>query len=388
MYSVSDFDDICAYSDELAVSKLHELFGQPEFVAFISNLFPEIDFEAMVKAMSNFTSVDDIQHTVVKPLLEHLIKKSTTALTASGIENMSSSSALYMSNHRDIVMDPALLQLTLLRHGHISTEIGIGDNLLSHEWIRNFVRINKSFIVKRGLTPRDLARVFSQLSAYIRYTITDKKASVWIAQREGRAKDSNDRTQESILKMFALSGTGSIIDNLRPLNISPLAISYEYDPCDYLKAYEAQRRRDDANFRKAPNEDMISMQTGIMGFKGRVHYTFTPSINSDLDQIEAQGLSRKEQLAAICALCDRRIHASYVIYPVNRMAYSLLTGDNHILFADPQPARCRAKEYLESRLALITDPKADNDFLWKKLLEMYANPLINHIEAKKQMQQR
>lgn len=380
----TDFDDIRPFSNDEINAKIAELIGEPQFRAIVSGQFPSVNLDALAAAKPVFANATEFQRTVIQPILEEFTRKVTTSLTASGLENVTAEPTLFMSNHRDIVMDPALLQLVLFRHKFDSTEIAIGDNLLAIPWVRNLVRINKSFIVKRGLTPRDMARVFSQLSAYIRHAITEKHASVWIAQREGRAKDSDDRTQESIIKMFALSGSGNLVENLRSLNISPLAISYEYDPCDYLKALELQLRRDNPNYTKAPGEDIHSMQTGIMGFKGRVHYTFTPSINHRLDAIAASTQNRKQQLAEICALCDKQIHRAYTIYPINRMAYSLLTGDRHIILADPEPARKKAVEYLNSRLEMIEHPDADRDFLWNKLLEMYANPLINHLKAKEQ----
>lgn len=359
---------------------LAQLFAVPQFVALVKNYFPQVDIDSLTSGTVHFQSIGEMQKVVILPLIDALLKQVGSSVTASGLENIGKP-ALFVSNHRDIVMDPTLLQYVMLRHNFDSTEIAIGDNLLATDWIRMLVRINKCFVVHRGLTPRDMARIFSQLSAYIRHAITDRHQSVWIAQREGRAKDSNDRTQESIIKMFALSGKHDLIANLRSLNIQPVSISYEYDPCDYLKAIEFQRRRDNADYRKAPGEDVRSMQTGITGTKGRVHYTFTPSINPDLDHIAATIKSRPEQVQAICRLIDSRIHQSYVIYPINRMAYSLLTGDRHIILADPQPARDLALRYLDSRLALITDPAADRDYLRQRLLEMYANPLINHKQA-------
>lgn len=384
MEGIDGFNDIRPFSDEELSEKLTELLDAAEFTALVKQQFPLVDVDALRGATGSFGSVTAFQRAVILPLLEDFVKKTTTSVTASGIENLTDAPAIYMSNHRDIVMDPTLLQLVMLRHNHDTTEIAIGDNLLATDWIRNMVRVNKSFIVRRGLSARDMARVFSQLSAYIRFAVTEKHASVWIAQREGRAKDSDDRTQESIIKMFALSGKSDLVSNLKSLNISPLSISYEYDPCDYLKALEFQHRRDNPDYKKQANEDVFSMQTGMTGFKGRVHYTFTPSINADLEHIAATIPNRKEQAAAICELCDRRIHRSYVIYPINRVAYTLLTGDKHFSFADPEPARRKAKEYLDSRLDLITEPGADREFLRTKLLEMYANPLINHIAAKKE----
>ena len=314
---------------------------------------------------------------VIRPILEALISTSATSLTVSGEEQISSIPSVFLSNHRDIVMDPSLLALSLMRVTGNTCEVAIGDNLLATEWIRTLVRLNRCFIVKRGLTPRDMAKSFMQLSSYIRYAVTDKKVNVWIAQREGRAKDSNDRTQESLIKMLALSGNADFIENLKSLNICPLSISYEFDPCDYLKAAEFQLKRDNADYKKTKADDLLSMQTGIMGWKGRVHYAFTESINTKLDEIAQSGMNKKDQAAAVCALCDHQIHAAYQLYPINRWAYEQLTGDTKYADVDTAEERAMAEKYLRGQLAKINIPNKDEEYLWHKLLEMYANPFIN-----------
>ena len=179
--------------------------------------------------------------------------------------------------------------------------------------------------------------------------------------------------------MFALSGEGSFIQNLKDLNISPVSISYEYDPCDFLKAAEFQLKRDNPNYQKSPHDDVVSMRTGIMGYKGHVHYAFTPCINADLDAIAAQTDNRKEQVAAVAALIDRRIHGNYVIYPINKVAYDEYFGTQR--FADEVPADERQKvlDYFAKQLDKIAVPQPDYDFLRRKLLEMYANPLKNYL---------
>lgn len=377
-----NFEDIRPYSDQEMPEILRSLCSEPEFNTLVKTYFPMVDIEKVASSAHSFSSVTMMQDMIIRPVLEAVVGKLTTSLTASGLENVSEVPAVYMSNHRDIVMDPTLLQLIMLRHGKATTEIAIGDNLLSKKWIRDMVRLNKSFIVRRGMPAREMAKAFMELSAYIRHAIIDKKTSVWIAQREGRAKDSDDRTQESLIKMFALSGERSFIENIKSLNIIPVAISYEYDPCDYLKALEFWHKHQNPKYKKSADEDLTSMQTGINGFKGRVHYTFTTPLNQRLRDITAQTKSNKEQAAAICMQCDKQIHAAYVIYPVNRVAYTLLTGDKHFMFADREADRKKAEDYLRSRLDLITEPDADRNFLWQRLLEMYANPLINHIKAK------
>jgi hypothetical protein len=222
-----------------------------------------------------------------------------------------------------------------------------------------------------------MAKSFMQLSSYIRYAITEKRVSAWIAQREGRAKDSNDRTQESLIKMFALSGKADFIDNLKSLNLSPLAISYEFDPCDYLKAAEFQLKRDNADYKKSKADDLLSMQTGITGYKGRIHYAFTPCINPKLDEIAQNCANKKGQAAAVCAVIDAQIHSAYQLYAINRWAYEQLTGDTQYATVDAPDERAMAEKYLRGQLTKINIPNKDEEFLWHKLLEMYANPFIN-----------
>lgn len=373
----TDFEDIRPCNDDEIGKKLLELMQDEQFMHLLKNYFPMVDLTQIAQSGKGFSNLVEFQNVVIRPILESLISKAATSLTVSGEEQISSIPSVFLSNHRDIVMDPSLLALSLMRVTGNTCEIAIGDNLLATEWIRTLVRLNRCFIVKRGLTPRDMAKSFMQLSSYIRYAVTDKKVNVWIAQREGRAKDSNDRTQESLIKMLALSGNADFIENLKSLNICPLSISYEFDPCDYLKAAEFQLKRDNADYKKTKADDVLSMQTGIMGWKGRVHYAFTESINPKLDEIAQSGMNKKDQAAAVCALCDHQIHAAYQLYPINRWAYEQLTGDTKYANVDTAEERAIAEKYLRGQLAKINIPNKDEEYLWHKLLEMYANPFIN-----------
>lgn len=371
------FEDIRPCNDDEIGKKLLELMQDEQFMHLMKNYFPMVDLTQIAQSGKGFSNLVEFQNVVIRPILESLISKAATSLTVSGEEQISSIPSVFLSNHRDIVMDPSLLALSLMRVTGNTCEVAIGDNLLATEWIRTLVRLNRCFIVKRGLTPRDMAKSFMQLSSYIRYAVTDKKVNVWIAQREGRAKDSNDRTQESLIKMLALSGNADFIENLKSLNICPLSISYEFDPCDYLKAAEFQLKRDNADYKKTKADDVLSMQTGIMGWKGRVHYAFTESINTKLDEIAQSGMNKKDQAAAVCALCDHQIHAAYQLYPINRWAYEQLTGDTKYADVDTAEERAIAEKYLRGQLAKINIPNKDEEYLWHKLLEMYANPFIN-----------
>lgn len=374
------FDNIRPYNPDELHDAFSRLINEPTFLALIQQFMPQIPLEQVRAQMLNIPNATVFQKTFIVPLLNDIEAKHSKGITASGIETIQQP-ALFVSNHRDIVMDSALMDLVLFRAGLDSVEIGIGDNLLAAPWIRTLVRINKSFIVQRGLPVREMPKAFLELSGYIRHAITKKQTGVWIAQREGRAKDSNDRTQESILKMFALSGTKSFIENLKELNICPATISYEYDPCDYLKAKEFQQKRDHATFKKSPQDDLLNMKTGIMGDKGHVHFTFTPSINSELEQIAASIDNRKEQIEEIVKLIDKRIHSNYIIYPINKVAYDELLNTTRFTSEVSPEERSEVESYLEQQLNKIDLPNSDYDFLRHKLLEMYANPLINYLAA-------
>lgn len=375
------FENIRPYNPDELHDAFTRLIQEPAFLQLAQQYMPQVPIEDLCAQLLNTPTATAFQKTYIVPLLYAIEAKHSTGITASGIQNIYHP-ALLISNHRDIVMDSALMDLVLLREGLDSVEIGIGDNLLTTPWIRTLVRINKSFIVQRNLPVREMPKAFLELSSYIRYAITTKQTNVWIAQREGRAKDSNDRTQESILKMFALSGTKSFIDNLKDLNICPVTISYEHDPCDYLKAKEFQQKRDDNDFTKSPQDDLLSMKIGILGDKGHVHYTFTTSINKELEQIATSFDKRKDQINEIVQLIDHRIHSNYVIYPINKVAYDEFLNTTRFTTEVSSEERTKVTQYLEGQLSKIDLPNKDTEFLRHKLLEMYANPLINYLATK------
>ena len=289
----------------------------------------------------------------------------------------------FVSNHRDIVLDSAFLDVMLVDNGYPTTvEIGIGDNLLIYPWIKRLVRMNKAFTVRRGLTAHEMMRSSQLMSSYIHYAVTKKKENIWIAQREGRAKDSDDRTQESVLKMLAMGNSvvgASAADSLRELNIVPLTISYEFDPCDYLKAQEFQQKRDNPAFKKSRQDDLDNMKTGIFGYKGRVHYQCADCINTWLDELGS--LPRNEFYAELSRRMDRELHRNYRLYPCNYIALDELNGNRdhaeHYTDADKQ----RFEKYLAGQLAKITIPNKDEAFLRERMLTMYANPVRNKMKS-------
>ena len=270
--------------------------------------------------------------------------------------------AFFMTNHRDIVMDAAWLTFLLRTRYFIHPYFGIGNNLFGKWWIEHVVRFLRAFVVIRNGGFRDQVNNATTLSQYIRH-LRKRHKSIWLAQREGRAKDGNDVTQPGVLKMLTIDAE-DFFQSVKELNICPVSISYEYDPCDYLKAREMQLKRDNPNWRKSRKDDLISMQVGINGQKGRIVYRLTPSINHDIDkalaaQPELRELSRNEQIQFVCGLIDQHIHSAYEIYPRDK----------------------KFDEYIDSRLQLIHLSNKDTDFLRARLYEMYNYPVQNYEKA-------
>ena len=274
--------------------------------------------------------------------------------------------AFFMTNHRDIVMDSAWLSFLLRCRYFIRPYIGIGNNLFAYKWIEILVRFNRCFVVKRGAGAHAQLENSKQLSAYIRM-LRERGKSIWLAQREGRAKDSNDLTQPAVLHMLTIDfeqqnrPVEEFFDYVKELNICPVSITYEYDPCDFLKAKEMQLKRDNPKWRKRAKDDVESMRTGIEGQKGHVVYRLTPSINHDIDRMLEKfpyykGLPVKDQIDHLCFIIDQHIFRGYEIFE---------RGTDF-------------DAYIESRLAKIDIPNKDEKFLREKLYEMYNNPVINH----------
>lgn len=375
------FDEIRSFYDKEVPDVVARLLSNPGFCDIMNALFPESRLAEQREVMRKATSIDTFQRQVIYPIVRNLADKTTSSLELSGFKYLDKSqSYTYISNHRDIILDSAFLDILLIEKGLDTFEIAIGDNLLSYPWIKDIVRLNRSFIVKRDLSVRQQLIASMELSAYIHHTLHENNQSIWIAQREGRAKDSDDRTQESVLKMLNLGGTGSVLDNLASLQIVPVSISYEYDPCDYLKAKEMQQKRDDPDYRKTKADDLLNMQTGIKGFKGRVFYKVTPCISSELLEKDA-GMHKNELFEHVAKLIDHRIHTNYHLYPGNYVAADMLDGLDIFSKCYSAKEKNAFVDYLEKQLEKIDLPGKDEDFLRKRMLEMYANPLKNKKRA-------
>lgn len=379
------FDAIRPYNDEEVKQAFYELIEDRQFKRLIQGYLPWVPkamrggaLKVMFK-LSGVKTLTDFQKRFMKPIVEAVIKRSMSGIEFGGRPAPSTEGRYtFISNHRDIVLDSALLDVLLINNKHHTTvEIAIGDNLLIYPWIEKLVRLNKAFIVRRSLTPREMYKSSLLMSEYIHFAVQQKRENIWIAQREGRAKDSSDQTQPSVLKMLAMGGAEGVskLESLKELNIVPLTISYEYDPCDYLKAKEFQLKRDNPAYKKSRQDDLDNMKTGIMGFKGRVVYECAPCINEWLDDLK--DLPTAEFFDEVARRMDVEIHKGYRLFPGNYIALDILEGTRaHSAHYNAQD-ELRFDKYITGQIAKINIPGKDEAFLRERLLTMYANPVRN-----------
>ncbi len=382
----SEFDDIRPFEPQEMKQAFEDLLADRQFNVILKSYAPWLPKGVrnglLRLAFKGVKTPLDFQLRFMKPVVKYIIRRHTDGCTfddeALNTQHPAPNTQpptpryTFISNHRDIVLDSAFLDVLLVEAGYPTTvEIGIGDNLLIYPWIKRLVRMNKAFTVRRGLTPKEMLASSQLMSRYIHYAVTQKRENIWIAQREGRAKDSDDRTSDAVLKMLAMGG------ELKELNIVPLTISYEYDPCDYLKAEEMQQKRDNPAFKKSKQDDLDNMKTGILGYKGRVHYHCGIPVNQWIDELE--GLPRKEYYSELAHRMDREIHAGYRIFPGNYVALDMLNGDSSQAENYTAEERQRFEQYLDGQIAKITLPNKDEQFLRQAILTMYANPLRNKL---------
>ena len=387
--TIHDFDEIRPYEPEEMPEVFEELLNDRQFNMIMKGFVPWLPKgvrNGLLRLMfKGVKTSQDFQIRFMKPVVKLELWKCTDGATFGYPKDMNKDDRhLFISNHRDIVLDSAILDLMLYENGFVKTcEIGIGDNLLIYPWIKKLVRMNKTFTVRRGLTAHEMMRSSVLMSQYMHFAINQKRENIWIAQREGRAKDSDDRTQDSVLKMFCMGyqngNENDVIAALKNLHIAPLTISYEHDPCDYLKAQEFQAKRDNPQWKKSKQDDLDNMKTGIMGKKGKVHYELSPCIDEWLDTLD-RSLPKKEIFRLVAEHIDHEIHSRYKIYPCNWIAMDELDGTDH---SDKYTAKDKAEfeKYLEGQIAKITLPNPDKTFLRERIMTMYANPLRNKLAA-------
>lgn len=371
------FDAIRPFEPEELPEVFERLLGNAQFAQVVAYVFKDMPYDMLAQKMRACKTNLDFQVAFCYPFIKGLLQKASLGCDINVDAIDMEKRYTFVSNHRDIVLDSALLDVMLIEAGCKTTcEIAIGDNLLSLPWVKDLVRINKSFIVERSVSLRQMLLSSKRLSEYMHLVIAQKHDNVWIAQREGRAKDSNDRTQESIIKMMVMGGEGSLVERLKGLHIVPLAISYEYDPCDFLKAQEFQLKRDIADWKKGPMDDVVSMQTGIMGYKGHIHYEAAPCIDAWLDTLDPD-MPKADFFKAVATHIDDEVFRRYRLYPSNYVALDKLEGTT--AHADRYTAEQKAQfdGYIAQQMAKIQLPDKDEAFLRERLLTMYANPARN-----------
>lgn len=376
-----EFDTIRPWEPEDLPEVFDRLLANDQFKQVLAYLYPQVPLEMIAQKLKACKTNLDFQLAFAYDFVHGILKKATTGceMDCSSLDN--TRNYTFISNHRDIVLDSAILDVMLIENKFKTTcEIAIGDNLLSLPWVKDLVRVNKAFIVERALSMRQMLMSSKRLSDYMHFAIKEKNENIWIAQREGRAKDSNDRTQKSILQMMSMGGEGSIIERLKQLHLVSLSISYEYDPCDFLKAKEFQQKRDYAEWKKGPTDDLVSMQTGIFGYKGHVHYHAAPCLDEYLDSLDPD-MPKQDIYNKVAAYIDQQIHRNYRLYPGNYVALDMLEETE--AYTDQYTAEDKAKfeKYIQGQLAKIDLPNKDEAYLKERLLTMYANPVRNNLAA-------
>ena len=376
-----EFDTIRPWEPEDLPEVFDRLLANDQFKQVLAYLYPQVPLEMIAQKLKACKTNLDFQLAFAYDFVHGILKKAATGceMDCSSLDN--TRNYTFISNHRDIVLDSAILDVMLIDNKFKTTcEIAIGDNLLSLPWVKDLVRVNKAFIVERALSMRQMLMSSKRLSDYMHFAIKEKNENIWIAQREGRAKDSNDRTQKSILQMMSMGGEGSIIERLKQLHLVPLSISYEYDPCDFLKAKEFQQKRDHAEWKKGPTDDLVSMQTGIFGYKGHVHYHAAPCLDEYLDSLDPD-MPKQDIYNKVAAYIDQQIHRNYRLCLGNYVALDMLEETE--AYTDQYTAEDKAKfeKYIQGQLAKIDLPNKDEAYLKERLLTMYANPVRNNLAA-------
>lgn len=378
------YDDIRPLLPHEVPAAIELLLELPVIRQAYEMLTPDKPWADVREMLRGCDSVDEFKRRIGYYLVQQVMQQrcSSVSLETNGLSPQGQYT--FISNHRDIILDSAFLNVLLHDEGFGLPQIAIGDNLMLQPWVETLVKLNGSFLVRRNLEGREVLLAAKKLSEYMHDAVADG-TNLWIAQREGRAKDSSDRTQPALLKMLSIGAKNrNLIEALTPLHIVPVTCSYEYDPCDYLKAWEMQMKRDVPTYRKSKAEDGLNMATGVLGYKGRVKMSLGRPLADLVAEVDWADTSDKDLPELVAQLLDKEIHRGYTLYPGNYIAWDTLEGNEahreHYSDEDKQ----HFEEYLSSRINKIQLPeplKRDDAFLRSCLLEMYANPAINYTKA-------
>ena len=367
------FDAIRPFYDTEVNEGIRSSINHPMMKALMNFTFPEMEDEVWKEQLKKTHSIRDFQCNFIYESVQEVLKKTSDGLTTSGFEKLQkNTSYLFISNHRDIILDTSLLNVCLFEHGLVMTASAIGDNLVKKAFLLTLSKLNRNFLVQRGLPPRELLQSSKLMAEYINHLLCRENRSVWIAQREGRTKDGNDATHPGVLKMLAMgSDESKLMDYFKKIKIVPVSISYEYDPTDALKMPQLMAERNDEIYIKEKNEDFITLLSGIMGQKKRIHIHVGDVLNSELDEISAENDNSNKQIQALAQTIDDSILQSYKLWPTNFIAYDLLHKTNKYAGHYTE----NEKSLFERRLEMKID--VHNEMMVNSFLSMYANPVIN-----------
>jgi 1-acyl-sn-glycerol-3-phosphate acyltransferase len=367
------FDAIRPYYDAEVNEAILSALNHPMMKALMNFAYPNVDDEVWKEQLKRTHSIRDFQINFAYKAVKKVLERSSEGLTTSGFEQLEpNTSYLFISNHRDIILDTSLLNVCLHEHRLVMTASAIGDNLVKKDFLKTLSKLNRNFVVQRGLPPRELLESSKLMSEYIAQLLLRENRSVWIAQREGRTKDGNDATHSGVLKMLAMgSDEKNIMNYFKRIKIVPVSISYEYDPTDALKMPQLMAEANDEIYKKEKNEDFITLLSGVIGQKKRIHIHVGMVLNEEIDAIVAENDNTNKQIQALAQAIDDSILQSYKLWPTNFIAYDLLhktdTYKNH--YTDDE------KSLFERRYELKID--TTNEQMVEGFLAMYANPVVN-----------
>ena len=373
---MTKFDSIRPYYDSEVNEALKSLLHHPMMKAMMDFTFPEMEDEEWKSQLSRTHSIRDFQVNFVYQSIQRVLERSSEGLTTSGFEKLEpNTSYLFISNHRDIILDTSLLNVSLIDHGLVMTASAIGDNLVKKDFLLKLSKLNRNFLVQRGLSPRELLQSSKLMSEYMYHLLSKENRSVWIAQREGRTKDGNDATHQGVLKMLGMANDEArIMDFFKKLKIVPVSISYEYDPTDALKMPQLIALSKDEVYIKEKNEDFITLLSGIIGQKKRIHIHVGDVLENEYEKIIAENDNNNKQIQALAQVIDDSILQSYKLWPTNFIAYDILyktTRFEHLYNE-------KERQLFERRLEMRID--ADNETMKEGFLAMYANPVVNKLK--------
>lgn len=375
MTSNPEFDSIRPYYDSEVPAAAERLCQSEAFLDLFKQLF-KLDKAPIIAMLKKIKTKDQFQQYLFGPIVRKLMDMTTDGVTIEGIELIdNNASYTFMSNHRDIILDSAILNVLLQEHGAKYTRPAIGSNLLINDWVTDFVKLDSCFVVERDITVREMISSSSLRSQYIRETIQENEYSVWIAEKEGRTKNGDDRVQQALLKMLKISGPANFAENFKELHLMPLSISYEWEPCDALKTQELYTRSV-GEYTKTPEADMNSMITGLKDYKGRIHFHMDQLKDAELDEIDNLP-SNNDKIEALANLIDSKIHKNYKLWPNNYIAYDLLHSVNKFnKYYTPE----EKENFIRVMTQKIDKLEGNVSLLNNIFLEIYANPVKNHLK--------